>query len=864
MNASSAGESARDRSECLSLFLGRPADEPNAAGYQGSDLAALLIEVFESAEFTQQVLTPLMLGESLPHERLAEVPSFKLLDWIQQRLPLRPETRRATGAARSWNHLLELLLTDDGILDLAPAFRAAGIDTCLLERVAGGPLARATRSVIGVLDAISAFEIRGWAVDLCDKSTPVTLEFYADNLIIGSVVCSEPRPDVQEVVGGDGRSGFHYRIANAHRLCFGSGRTVVAIDPLTRQTVGAPQVVHADASAGWDVLSATRRELGELRSAIERIEARLPDLARIASVPLDSYAEYWERFYRMTPDVAREQREAAAQFAYAPLISIVMPTWNSDARLLGKAIDSVLAQTYGHWELIVTDDASLLSEGFRRWRQVHAAEPRIRWLDAADRGGIAANTNRGIAAATGDYVAFLDHDDELTADALFRVALSLQHARHGLVYSDEDRIEEDPLGRTLHHTPFFKPALDPDLLRSVNYICHFVVLRRDVLDELGGLRGGFDGAQDHDLMLRVVARLGEADVHHIARILYHWRVTPGSVSRLPAQRETIEAHILAAVNSSLRAAALPAEAHRHEDPDGSDRPFATRLRWQLPTPAPSICIIVPTRDRLDLLRPCVESVLACAAGYPGLVRLLVLDNDSAEAMTHAWFESAQRDPRVQVLHHPGSFNWSGINNAAARASQEDVLIFLNNDTEARSRDWIVELAAHAMRPDVGAVGARLLYADGTIQHAGVVLGVEGVAGHDGVGAAAYSGGYFGRSHLLRSTSAVTGACLATRRAVFEQVGGFDEHNLKIAFNDIDYCMKVRAAGYRIVYNPFAVLFHYESKSRGREVSAAQQMRHAAEAAAFRARWGDAIWRDPYYNAHFERFALPFDRLRPPA
>jgi GT2 family glycosyltransferase len=857
-----AVDAAQDRALCLCLFLGRSAQEP-ATGVPATDLEALLIEVCHSAEFTQQVLTPLMLGEPLPHERFAEMPPFNLLDWAQRRLPLRPGTRRAVGAARSWNHLLELVLSDAGILDLTPTFREAGIDACLQERVARGPLARVGRSVIGALDAVSAFEIRGWAADLCDKSVPVTLEFYADNLFIGSVVCVEPRPDVQEVIGGDGRSGFHYRISHSHRMSFGAGRTIVAIDPSTRQTIGSPLLVHADASAGWDVLRATRRELGELREAIQRIEARLPDLARVASVPIDAYAEYWERFYRMTPDVAREQRAAMSGFGYAPLISIVMPAWNSDAQLLGKAIESVLAQTYSNWELIVTDDASWAPEGALRCRRLHAAEPRIRWIDSATRGGIAANTNRGIAAAAGDYVAFLDHDDELTPDALYHVVLGLQQARYGLVYSDEDRIEDDALGRTQHHTPFFKPAFDPDLLRSINYICHFVALRRDLLAELGGLREGFDGAQDHELLLRVALRLAATEVYHIARILYHWRVTPGSVSTTAAQREAIETHMLEAVNASLRAAELPAEARRHEDPDGADRPFATRLHWRMPTPAPSVCIIVPTRDRLDLLGPCIESVLSTAGEYAGSLRLLVLDNDSVEPATFAWFESAERDPRVRILSHPGPFNWSGINNAAARASQEDVLIFLNNDTAARSRGWVGELVAHAMRPDVGAVGARLLYADGTIQHAGVVLGVEGVAGHDGVGEAAHRGGYFGRSHLLRSAAAVTGACLATRRTLFDAVGGFDEHHLKIAFNDIDYCMKLRAAGYRIVYNPFAVLYHYESKSRGREVSAAQQLRHQSEAAAFRARWGDSIWEDPYYNPHFERFALPFDRLRPP-
>jgi GT2 family glycosyltransferase len=250
--------------------------------------------------------------------------------------------------------------------------------------------------------------------------------------------------------------------------------------------------------------------------------------------------------------------------------------------------------------------------------------------------------------------------------------------------------------------------------------------------------------------------------------------------------------------------------------------------------------------------------------YPGEYEILLVDNDSAEPATLSYFASLSANPRIRLIRFRGPFNWSAINNAAARDAQGEVLIFINNDTVVLTKDWCVELVANALREDVGAVGARLLYADGTIQHAGVLLGIEGVAGHESVGDTPQSGGYFGRSQLLRSAGAVTGACLATRRAIFSEMdGGFDELTLQVAFNDVDYCMKVRKAGYRVVYNPFAVLYHFESKSRGREISEAQQTRHRAEAAAFRLRWKDAEIVDPYYNPHFERFARPFERLQPP-
>jgi GT2 family glycosyltransferase len=854
----------QDKIDCLLLFLGRAPQVFNPADFPAASVDALVRDICDSGEFREGVLAPLMLHNPLPQARIADAPPFKLIDWAQRRLPLTAQTRRSAGAARSWTDLLELLLSDDQLLALLPDFREAQIGECLSERVAQGSLARAQRSVVGSIDGVSAFEISGWALDVCDKSKPVTLEFYADNLFIGSVLCVEPRPDVQETMGGAGACGFHYRIAPAHRPSLAHGRTIAALDAVSRVVVGAPTLVYADPSKGWDTLHAARRELSAMRKAIERIEAQLPDLSRLASTPLDAYEEYWERFYRMAPDVLEEQRKASKTFGYQPLISIIMPAWNSHERLLGKAIESVLAQTYSHWELIVSDDASPLGEALSRCRRAMAEEPRIHWRQSGTRMGISGNTNFALTQAAGEYVAFLDHDDELTPDALFQVVSCLQRRRYGLVYSDEDRIEDDALGTCRHHTPFFKPGFDPDLLRSMNYICHLVVLRRELVTALGGLRDGYDGAQDHDLLLRASSVLAESDIHHIARILYHWRVTPDSVSRVPGQYDLIQSRIVAAVNSQLGAGGLLARAEAHRDPEGSDRPFATRIRWSLPQTPPSVAIIVPTRDRLDLLRPCLDSVLDSAGDYPGRITVLVVDNDSAEATTLAYFAALSDDPRVRVIAYPGAFNWSAINNFAARQTDADVLIFLNNDTIVRTRDWVAELAGNAVRPDVGAVGARLLYSDGTIQHAGVVLGVEGVAGHDSVGEAPHDGGYFGRSHVLRSAAAVTGACLATPRRLFEQVGGFDEVELKVAFNDIDYCMKVRHAGLRVVYDPFVVLFHFESKSRGRELTHAQQSRHSAEAAAFRKRWGDGVGEDPYYNAHFERYARPFDRLRPPA
>jgi GT2 family glycosyltransferase len=854
---------SNDVASCFRLFLGRMPGNDSLNGRGIRTVSELLRDIFAADEFKSAVLQPVLLREDLPHSKLEETPPFVLIDWVQRRLPISAGTRRTCGAARTWVQLLELLLSDAELMAVAPHLAVAGVNSVLQQRLQNEPWPKIERSVVGFVDAASGFEIRGWAVDLCDKSIPVILEFYADSLFLGSVSCSEPRPDVLDVVGGDGKCGFTFKISTAHRTRFGAGRTLVAIDSVSRAPLGSSSIVYTDPTRYWDAIDATRNELAQMRQALNRIEARLPDIGRMASIPIEAYDEYWERFYRPSPELLAEQRGRSGRLSYHPLISVVMPTWNSDTRLLTKAINSVLAQTNDRWELIVTDDASDRDE-LRLLQRRYAAEPRIRWLEAKTREGIAANSNRGIAAAQGDYIAFLDHDDEFAPDALFHIALSLQDYRYGLMYSDEDRIEEDEFGRCVHHTPFFKPGFDPDLLLALNYICHLVVLRRDVVAAVAGLRSGFEGAQDHDLLLRAVAHLPAGDILHLPRVLYHWRVTPGSLSRTPTAAQDIQKNIVAAVEDYLRRRNAAAKVEIHGDPVGSARPFATRVRWCLPPVAPKISIIVATRDRLDLLRPCLRSVLDSLVLYPGPCEILLVDNDSTDTETLGYFDSLSATPQVRLIRFRGPFNWSAINNAAAHEAEGEVLIFLNNDTVVLTKDWCAELVANALREDVGAVGARLLYADGTIQHAGVVLGVEGVAGHEAVGETPEKGGYFGRSKLLRSAAAVTGACLATRRALFEQLdGGFDDLNLRVAFNDVDYCMRVRKAGYRVVYNPFAVLYHLESKSRGREISEGQQTRHRAEAAFFRKRWGDGGIVDPYYNPHFERFARPFERLRPP-
>ena len=404
-----------------------------------------------------------------------------------------------------------------------------------------------------------------------------------------------------------------------------------------------------------------------------------------------------------------------------------------------------------------------------------------------------------------------------------------------LVFSDEDKVDE----AGSRFDPHFKPDFDPDRLLGHNYISHLVVYRRSWVDAVGGLREGLEGSQDHDLLLRVIEAAGSLRVRHLTRPLYHWRAMAGSTAlsiefkpyALPATRRAVNDHL----QRCHRGARLVQTATWHQ------------VIWPLPDPPPLASIIVATRDRLELLRRCVDGVLH-STDYPER-ELVLLDNGSERPETLAWLREIAVDPRVRVLSRPGPFNYSALMNDGAAAAGGEVLVFLNNDTEPCDPDWLDELVRQACRPGVGAVGAKLLYPDRSVQHGGVTLSGDYVARHVDIGADDPDGGYFGRSGVVQTMSAVTGACLAIRRTVFEAIDGFDAERLAIDFSDIDLCLRAAAAGHRTLWTPFARLFHHESATRGSYLTEAKLARWEAERDVMRARWGRLLDRDPWYNAN---------------
>ncbi len=518
------------------------------------------------------------------------------------------------------------------------------------------------------------------------------------------------------------------------------------------------------------------------------------------------------------------------------VISVIMPTYNSDIELLNAAVQSVVDQIYPHWQLCISDGGSMVPGVVNTIKKWCESDHRISASFQSDATPIAANTNFALALAEGDYCVFLDHDDLLAKHALFEIACSVNedHALK-LIYSDEDKLDT----RGVRLEPHFKPDWNPDLLLSQNYICHLVAVERQLLTKIGGCRSGFEGAQDHDLLLRVMREVESNEVKHIAKVLYHWRMAAGSTAASASAKSYTTESGVAAVQDYLRSTNADATV------ESGKYPNTYRVLWQLPVSAPKVSIIIPTRDRLDILSQCVSSVLS-KTDYPDY-EIIIVDNESEDLQTRAYFDEIRREPGIRVIPYVGAFNFSAINNFAVDHAHGTVITMMNNDIEVINRDWLREMVSHAVRPDVGCVGAKLLYKNNMVQHAGVILGIGGVAGHAHKYFDAESAGYFSRLHLTQNMSAVTAACLTVEKNLYLQAGGLNENDLKVAFNDVDFCLRIEALGFRNVWSPYALLYHHESLSRGHENTSEKKTRFDNEANYMQQHWGSQLREDPAYN-----------------
>jgi GT2 family glycosyltransferase len=542
--------------------------------------------------------------------------------------------------------------------------------------------------------------------------------------------------------------------------------------------------------------------------------------------------------------------EIAEILPLRPTVSIVMATFDPRIEHLRAALDSVLAQAYPYWELCVADDRSSDPNVAATLAAYAARDRRIRYVLRPVNGHISQATNSALELATGDFAGFLDHDDLLSPDACFEVALCVNRFPDvDMMYSDEDKIDQAGVFRD----PYFKPDWAPDSFLSRMYTAHFGVYRRSLLSELGGLREGFEGSQDYDLVLRLTERTGR--IRHIPRVLYHWRAHEGSTASVAGAKPYAASAAMRAIGEALERRGEPGEVR-----DVPGFPGAYIVRYRIAQKLP-VSVIVPTRDHGDDVDRCLSSLFERTT-YSDFEVLLV-DNGSDEPRSRETFERwAARDQRVRLLRYDVPFNFSKINNWAVPQARGAYLTFLNNDTEILTPDWLEAMIEQAQRPSIGAVGALLLYDDDTVQHAGVILGINGVAGHSHKHFRREESGYFSMLKAVNNYSAVTAACLTVRRDVFERLGGFDEE-FAVAFNDVDFCLRAGVAGLRNVWLPHVVLRHAESKSRGRDTTFGRRQILYREEALMKGRWATDTRPDPYYNANLtlraEDFAI---RLEP--
>lgn len=522
-------------------------------------------------------------------------------------------------------------------------------------------------------------------------------------------------------------------------------------------------------------------------------------------------------------------------FVYEPKISIIVPLYKTPEKYLDEMIESVKSQTYGNWELCLSDGSGKNSPIKEKLCQYEKKDARIKVVYNEKQLHISDNTNEALKICTGDFIAFGDHDDLFAPNALYECVKEINRDRSvDMIYTDEDKITMD--GKE-HFQPHFKSDFNIDMLRSMNYICHLLVVKRSLYEKVGFVKHEFDGAQDYDFVLRCVENTEH--ISHIPMILYHWRAHKESTAENPeSKRYAFEAG-KRAVEAHYQRVGIQAEVEMGE------LLGIYRTKYHLDT-EPLVSIIIPTKDHIEDLDKCIQSIEKRAT-YKN-IEYIIIENNSEKEETFEYYEKLKKEnPRVKLVVWEKEFNYSRINNFGVQYASGEYLLFLNNDTEIINENVIEEMLGYCMRDDVGIVGARLYYEDDTVQHAGVVVGLGGVAGHAFVGAAKDDPGYFRRIFVAQDYSAVTAACLMSKRKVFDEVKGFEE-TLAVAFNDIDFCMKVRKAGYLIVYNPYVELHHYESKSRGLEDTEEKIERFQGEIEIFQERWKEFLEEgDPYYS-----------------
>ena len=688
--------------------------------------------------------------------------------------------------------------------------------------------------------------IRGWAI----AAEPVKIQIFdEDKKKIQAEILRTERVDVEQLyeeyeeMGIHDKTGFFAELTNLkgkilYVVFYAGDKKSVHIVHLNPAVVLQKKVQkYAEKGLRYWRNQGSRALVDKMISKVKTASTR--------EIP---YQKWIIRHLPSNKELEKQRRE---KFDYQPKISIVVPLYKTPEKYLLQLVESVKAQTYPNWELCLSDGSGENSPLTSFLKSLEAGDERIKVAYNEQALQISENTNAGIEIATGAYIAFADHDDELTPHALFECVKALNKDRKiRLIYSDEDKMSMD--GHKFFQ-PHFKPDYNPDLLCTVNYICHLFVVQREILDQVGTFRKEFDGAQDYDFIFRCVEAVDPSEIYHVTKILYHWRCHEDSTAENPESKTYAFEAGKRAIEEHYHRTGIRAEVYQGE--------FLGLYRTRfLRDYDPLISIIIPNKDHIEDLKRCMDSIDQ-KSSYKNY-EYIIVENNSTDEKTFQYYKNLEEEnPKAHVVYWDKEFNYSAINNYGATFAKGEYILLLNNDTEIINETCLEELLGYCMRSDVGAVGARMYYEDDTIQHAGVVIGFGGIAGHCFVLQPRGTTGYCHRIICAQDYSAVTAACMLVKKSAFDEVGGLTEE-LAVAFNDIDFCMKLREAGYLIVYNPYAELYHYESKSRGLEDTPEKVARFNKEMQIFERRWPDILRNgDPYYNPNLTLKSQDFSLRR---
>lgn len=831
------------------LFLGRyPRTVEELPPATGGTVGELIAGLVTQREFTDNVIDRMAKGRPTPHTLLAAELDIGLQRWALERLPMTDASRAALASSRSWRFWLTRVMRDAAFLEALPAAARDWLAESGTWEATGTPAFSPVRQVAGEIRYEGAGRLEGWCANLRDPDEVVIVEFFLGDRFIGAKRCNDALPGLEKRIGGTDLHGFSLVIPPLHQDLMARGATLRVLDAQSKQPVVPDVYIKDNLPVALDGLTRLSGQVAQLREALERVERQLPPMLARVAPPVDAYERF--KALQARPPAVRDDRSALS-------VAMVLTRPDMDPVELGQMLAGLELQTSGDWTLVVVEE----DPGTRPHQRTVMLAP------LTEAGRVVTTTAAGLARTlrTDDRLAGIDTVAVIGGivgfepGALRRLAAA---AGDGVAYSDHEVRLLMPDGREGTLVPVFKPGFDPltalayDIVGPVVVAAMRTFLRALDLDRDAAPHG-------QGLVLALLDVVGAAGFVHLPEVLYTVRQPVGftAASQVPRLLTGDPAAVARwAVRNGLDLAVdtTPVRSAFGDDGPLLFEPCTVEARVATPPPA---SVIVPTRNAPALLRGCLESLLRVRARYGAPVQIIVIDHENEDPDSLALMAMMRQRHGVVVLPFRGPFNWSVMNNLAADAAAGELLAFLNDDTVALAPDWLRRAAGTLSLPRVGVVGARLLYADGRLQHAGVVVSREQGTVHEGIGLPAGDGGYLGRNRVLRAAAAVTGACLITSRSVFGAVGGFDR-TMPVNWNDIDYCMAVRRAGLLVAYDPEVCLYHFESKTRGYLVGDDAMRAMTNVLAQMDGKWRDMLDADPFHNRAFSRYGHPFTRLDP--